>query len=99
MKSLFEVMRTRGEPIETTPFVDGKEVDLYQLYQAVMVAGGSQAVRCHAHRVVFLETDDPLIRRSTSKAPGTASPRSSAGPSTLPPRPCAMRLPRRSGSR
>ncbi|BGP34390.1 hypothetical protein JCM10296v2_006210 [Rhodotorula toruloides] len=53
MKSLFEVMRTRGEPIETTPFVDGKEVDLYQLYQAVMVAGGSHAVHQQAawHRI------------------------------------------------
>ncbi|BGP26742.1 ARID/BRIGHT DNA-binding domain containing protein [Rhodotorula toruloides] len=53
MKSLFEVMRTRGEPIETTPFVDGKEVDLYQLYQTVMVAGGSQAVHHQGawHRV------------------------------------------------
>ncbi|BGP42523.1 hypothetical protein JCM10449v2_006534 [Rhodotorula kratochvilovae] len=44
MKSLFEVMRKRGEPIDTTPFCDGKEVDLYQLYQAVMVHGGSQQV-------------------------------------------------------
>ena len=44
MRSLFEVMRKRGEPIEGTPYVNGKEVDLYQLYQAVMLAGGSQAV-------------------------------------------------------
>ncbi|GAA6054487.1 hypothetical protein JCM3770_001013 [Rhodotorula araucariae] len=44
MKSLFEVMRKRGEPIDTTPYCDGKEVDLYQLYQAVMVHGGSQQV-------------------------------------------------------
>jgi hypothetical protein len=45
MKSLFEVMRKRGEPIEGTPYVDGKEVDLYRLYQAVMTAGGSTVVR------------------------------------------------------
>lgn len=45
MRSLFEVMRKRGEPIEGTPYVNGKEVDLYQLYQAVMLSGGSQMVR------------------------------------------------------
>ncbi|BGP13477.1 hypothetical protein JCM10213_001801 [Rhodosporidiobolus nylandii] len=44
MKSLFEVMRKRGEPIEGTPFVEGREVDLYQLYQRVMAGGGSQQV-------------------------------------------------------
>lgn len=54
MKSLFEVMRKRGEPIDTTPYCDGREVDLYQLYQAVMVHGGSQQVRpspssCSSH--------------------------------------------------
>lgn len=44
MKSLFDVMRKRGEPITGTPYIEGKEVDLYQLYQAVMLCGGSQKV-------------------------------------------------------
>lgn len=44
MKSLFDVMRRRGQPITGTPFIDGKEVDLYQLYQAVMLNGGSEKV-------------------------------------------------------
>ena len=44
MRSLFEVMRKRGEPITGTPYIEGKEVDLYQLYQAVMLSGGSVKV-------------------------------------------------------
>ena len=42
--SLFELMRNRGEQIEQIPFIDGKEVDLYHLYQLVAVSGGSQKV-------------------------------------------------------
>lgn len=45
MKSLFELMRSRGQPIEQKPFIDGREVDLYQLYQLVTLSGGSQKVR------------------------------------------------------
>jgi hypothetical protein len=45
MRSLFEVMRKRGEPITGTPYIEGKEVDLYQLYQTVMLSGGSLKVR------------------------------------------------------
>lgn len=44
MKSLFDVMRKRGQPITGTPYIEGKEVDLYQLYQAVMLNGGSEKV-------------------------------------------------------
>lgn len=45
MKSLFDVMRKRGQPITGFPYIDGKEIDLYQLYQAVMANGGSEKVR------------------------------------------------------
>lgn len=44
MKSLFDVMRKRGQPITGFPYIEGKEVDLYQLYQAVMGNGGSESV-------------------------------------------------------
>jgi hypothetical protein len=37
-------MRSRGEPIESAPIVEGREIDLYQLYQAVAQSGGSQNV-------------------------------------------------------
>ncbi|KAL8277218.1 hypothetical protein RQP46_010391 [Phenoliferia psychrophenolica] len=40
MKTLFEVMRRRGEPIQGAPMVDGREVDLYRLYQVVLLCGG-----------------------------------------------------------
>ncbi|KAK4699889.1 hypothetical protein P7C70_g6366, partial [Phenoliferia sp. Uapishka_3] len=66
MKSLFEVMRKRGEPITGTPFIDEREVDLYQLYQAVMLMGGSKKVNQTAAWLAVVkqlgwatDTDDP----------------------------------------
>lgn len=52
MQSLFELMRKRGEPITGTPYIEGREVDLYMLYQNVAMAGGSQLVRLRRRLLV-----------------------------------------------
>lgn len=44
MSALFELMRKRGSPILSPPFVEGRELDLHQFCQAVMINGGSQNV-------------------------------------------------------
>lgn len=44
MTALFELMRKRGTPISSAPFVEGREIDLHQFCQAVMLNGGSQNV-------------------------------------------------------
>lgn len=69
MRSLFEVMRKRGEPITGTPYIEGKEVDLFLLYQAVMLSGGSQSVRPVPPS--SLAVADLVSRRSTRLKPGT----------------------------
>ena len=45
MKSLFDMMQKRGTEIRTVPRVEGREVDLFQLYKSVQRRGGSIAVR------------------------------------------------------
>lgn len=52
MQTLFELMRKRGEPITGTPYIEGREVDLYQLYQCVAMAGGSAQVSSNSPRLL-----------------------------------------------
>lgn len=44
MRSLFEFMQRRGTPISSTPSIQGRQVNLVNLYASVMRAGGSQKV-------------------------------------------------------
>lgn len=45
MKALFDVMRKKGRPITGMPHIKDREVDLYNLFNAVMGRGGSIKVR------------------------------------------------------
>ena len=43
MQSLYEFMARRGTPIQSTPFVGSRQIDLFALYATVIKEGGYQA--------------------------------------------------------
>ena len=43
MQSLYEYMARRGTPIQSTPFVGSRQIDLFTLYMTVIKEGGYQA--------------------------------------------------------
>lgn len=68
MKSLFDVMRKRGQPITGTPYIEGKEVDLYQLYQAVMLNGGSEVVSFTCFPSLAFPDDAASVQTNTQQS-------------------------------
>ena len=79
MKSLFDVMRKRGQPITGTPYIEGKEVDLYQLYQAVMLNGGSELVSLISSSFLVSAQLTTIFRRRILNNRGITSRSSSTG--------------------
>ena len=53
MAELYKHMDERGTPINTTPAINGKDLDLYRLYRIVTFLGGHSRYALHTQLSLF----------------------------------------------
>ena len=56
MAELYKHMDERGTPINTTPAINGKDLDLYRLYRIVTFLGGHSRYVLHTQLSLFIRS-------------------------------------------